>query len=202
MSFSSHGMGMCGIAPCRSSPGRRHRSAGRRLWHVATAVHYRNSDRVRALPSGKSKTSLSGTRRIPGISLSYQNAHPGETVATNASPVKRILEAIRKLHEADGQKIDTGIGRRRSRSQARHVQLRCDRCAARCATATHRPRRAPSRQEPGRFSDRSFLALAHQLGVPASQPSVLSPSSNALALERRHEVVQLASALDRCTSTS
>lgn len=63
---------------------------------------------MRALPSGKSKTSLSGTRRIRGISRSYQNAHPGETVATNASPVKRILEAIRKLHEADGQKIDTG----------------------------------------------------------------------------------------------
>jgi hypothetical protein len=56
---------VCGIAPRWSSPGRRHRSAGRRLWHVATAVHYRNSDRVRVLPSGKSKTS--DDRRIGTI---------------------------------------------------------------------------------------------------------------------------------------
>lgn len=47
-----------------------------------------------------------GNAAHAGIALSYQNAHLGETVATNTSPLKSILEAIRKLHGADGQKVD------------------------------------------------------------------------------------------------
>jgi hypothetical protein len=84
----------------------------------------------------------------------------------------------------------------------RSSRVRMCSCAARCATATRRSRRARSSARAWAFSKRSFLALAHQLGVLASQPSVLLPSSSVLALKWRHDVVQLASAPDRCTSTS
>jgi Domain of unknown function (DUF4157) len=58
-------------------------------------------------PPGKQPIPLYiGNAAHTGIALNYQNAHPGETVATNNSPVKSILEAIRKLHAAGGQKVD------------------------------------------------------------------------------------------------
>jgi hypothetical protein len=47
-----------------------------------------------------------GNAAHTGIALNYVNAHPGERVATNASPVKSILESLRPLLSAQGQKVD------------------------------------------------------------------------------------------------
>lgn len=47
-----------------------------------------------------------GNAAHAGIALNYVNAHPGEPVATNASPLKSILESLAPLLAARGKKID------------------------------------------------------------------------------------------------
>jgi uncharacterized protein DUF4157 len=58
-------------------------------------------------PPGKEPIELYiGTAAHTGIALNYVNAHPGERVETNASPLKSILNALTPLLAAQGQKVD------------------------------------------------------------------------------------------------
>jgi hypothetical protein len=58
-------------------------------------------------PPGKQPIQLYiGNAAHTGIALNYVNAHSGERVETNASPLKSILNALTPLLAAQGQKVD------------------------------------------------------------------------------------------------
>ena len=47
-----------------------------------------------------------GNAAHKGIALNYQNAHPGETVRSNAFPVKSLLDTLNRLLASKGSNVD------------------------------------------------------------------------------------------------
>jgi hypothetical protein len=49
-----------------------------------------------------------GNEAHKGIALNYRAAHPGEPVASNTTPMRTVLETLRKMLAAEGQTVDKG----------------------------------------------------------------------------------------------
>jgi hypothetical protein len=49
-----------------------------------------------------------GNEAHKGIALNYRAAHPGEPIASNTTPMRTVLETLRKMLAAEGQKVDKG----------------------------------------------------------------------------------------------